>query len=84
MAEAGPGSTVPRGLAGFHTRCGWKGFLMPAALPSLLLGKDSRFTRRNNIGRGYNIGFLWALISAAWVFFGIALFAAAKAVVRGT
>ena len=61
----------PTRLAGFHTGV-LEGILMPAALPSLLLGKDLPIYAPNNIGRGYNIGFLLGINFCGMVFFGIA------------
>ncbi len=61
----------PARVAGFHTGV-LEGILMPAALPSLLLGKDLPIYAPNNIGRGYNIGFLLGINFCGMVFFGIA------------
>jgi hypothetical protein len=49
-----------------------EGILMPAALPSLLLGKDLPIYAPNNIGRVYNIGFLLGINFCGMVFFGVA------------
>ena len=61
----------PTRLAGFHTGV-VEGALMPAAMPSLLMGKDLPIYAPNNTGRGYNIGFLLGINTCGTVFFGIA------------
>jgi len=61
----------PTRLAGFHTGV-VEGALMPAAMPSLLMGKDLPIYAPNNTGRGYNIGFLLGINMCGTVFFGIA------------
>jgi hypothetical protein len=61
----------PTRVAGFHTGV-LEGILMPAALPSLLLGKDLPIYAPNNIGRVYNIGFLLGINFCGMVFFGVA------------
>jgi hypothetical protein len=61
----------PTRMAGFHTGV-VEGALMPAAMPSLLMGKDLPIYAPNNTGRGYNIGFLLGINFCGTVFFGIA------------
>ena len=61
----------PERVAGFHVGL-MEGFLMPAALPSLLMGKDLPIYAPNNIGRGYNIGFLLGINFCGTLFFGVA------------
>jgi hypothetical protein len=61
----------PERVAGFHLGV-IQGALMPAALPSLLMGKDLPIYAPNNIGRGYKIGFLVGINFCGTVFFGIA------------
>ena len=61
----------PARIAGFHTGV-VEGALMPAAMPSLLMGKDLPIYAPNNTGRGYNIGFLLGINMCGTVFFGIA------------
>ena len=61
----------PTRLAGFHTGV-VEGALMPAAMPSLLMGKDLPIYAPNNTGRCYNIGFLLGINMCGTVFFGIA------------
>jgi len=48
------------------------GALMPAALPSLLLGKDVPIFAGNNSGRGYKIGYIGGINACGFVFFGLA------------
>ena len=57
-------------VAGFHTGV-MHGALMPAALPTLLLGKDLPIYAPNNIGRGYNIGFILGINACGTLFFGV-------------
>ena len=61
----------PGRVAGFHLGL-VEGALMPAALPSLLMGKDLPIYAPNNTGRGYNIGFLFGINCCGTVFFGVA------------
>ena len=61
----------PERVAGFHLGV-LQGTLMPAALPSLLMGKDLPIYAPNNIGRGYKIGFLLGINFCGTVFFGVA------------
>jgi hypothetical protein len=61
----------PTRIAGFHTGV-MEGALMPAAMPSLLMGKDLPIYAPNNIGRGYKIGYLLGINMCGTVFFGIA------------
>jgi len=61
----------PTRIAGFHTGV-VEGALMPAAMPSLLMGKDLPIYAPNNTGRCYNIGFLLGINTCGTVFFGIA------------
>jgi hypothetical protein len=61
----------PTRIAGFHTGV-VEGALMPAAMPSLLMGKDLPIYAPNNTGRGYNIGFLLGINMCGTLFFGIA------------
>jgi len=61
----------PTWVAGFHTGV-VEGALMPAAMPSLLMGKDLPIYAPNNTGRCYNIGFLLGINMCGTVFFGIA------------
>ena len=59
----------PTRLAGFHTGV-VEGALMPAAMPSLLMGKDLPIYAPNNTGRGYNIGFLLGINTCGTVLLG--------------
>jgi hypothetical protein len=61
----------PTRVAGFHTGV-VEGALMPAAMPSLLMGKDLPIYAPNNTGRAYNIGFLLGINMCGTVFFGVA------------
>jgi hypothetical protein len=56
--------------AGFHMGL-LHGFLMPAALPGLLLGKDPPIYAPSNSGRPYKIGYLFGINSCGTIFFGI-------------
>lgn len=67
----------PERVAGFHTGM-IEGFLMPAALPALLMGKDLPIYAPNNTGRGYNIGFLFGINCCGTLFFGIAFWPSRK------
>ncbi len=62
----GPERVAGFGLGMLH------GALMPAALPTLMMGKDVPIYARNNVGRGYNIGFILGLNLCGTVFFGFA------------
>jgi hypothetical protein len=57
--------------AGFYTGL-LEGALMPAALPGLLSGHDLPIYAPNNIGRGYNIGYILGINTCGTLFFGIA------------
>jgi len=57
-------------VAGFHMGL-LHGALMPAALPSLLMGKDLPIYAPNNEGRHYNIGFIFGINSCGTLFFGV-------------
>ena len=61
----------PDRVAGFHSGV-IQGALMPAALPTLLMGKDLPIYAPNNIGRGYNIGFILGINACGTLFFGLA------------
>ena len=61
----------PDRVAGFHSGV-IQGALMPAALPTLLMGKDLPIYAPNNVGRGYNIGFILGINACGTLFFGIA------------
>ena len=58
-------------VAGFYSGL-IHGAMMPAALPTLLTGKDLPIYATNNIGRGYNIGFILGINACGTLFFGIA------------
>jgi hypothetical protein len=60
----------PDRVAGFHSGV-IQGALMPAALPTLLMGKDLPIYAPNNIGRGYNIGFILGINACGTLFFGV-------------
>ena len=62
---------APERVAGFFTGM-MHGALMPAALPTLVFGKDLPIYALNNVGRGYNIGFILGLNTCGTLFFGIA------------
>ena len=68
--RAAPGTYVAEREAGFFTGM-MHGALMPAALPTLVFGKDLPIYARNNVGRGYNIGFILGLNACGTLFFGI-------------
>jgi len=70
-AWASPGTYRAGCVAGFP-RGMMHGALMPAALPSLLMGKDLPIYAASNIGRGYNIGFILGLNTCGTFFFGLA------------
>ena len=68
---AAPHTYLPGRVAGFP--CGMMhGALMPAALPTLMMGKDLPIYAPSNVGRGYNIGFILGLNTCGTFFFGIA------------
>lgn len=48
------------------------GAVMPAALPTLVAVKEVPIYAPNNVGRGYNIGFILGLNTCGTLFFGIA------------
>jgi len=48
------------------------GFLMPAALPSLLEGEDVPIFAANNTGRNYKLGYIAGINLCGVIFFGIA------------
>jgi len=68
--RAAPGTYTREREAGFFTGM-MHGALMPAALPTLVFGKDFPIYARNNVGRGYNIGFILGLNACGTLFFGI-------------
>jgi hypothetical protein len=70
-AWAAPRTYGPERVAGFSVGM-MHGALMPAALPTLVLGKDLPIYAPHNVGRGYNIGFILGLNSCGTLFFGIA------------
>jgi hypothetical protein len=57
-------------VAGFHMVL-LHGALMPAALPSLLMGKDLPIYAPNNEGRPYNIGYIFGINCCGTLFFGV-------------
>ena len=69
--RAAPRTYAPERVAGFFTGM-MHGALMPAALPTLVFGKDLPIYAQNNVGRGYNIGFILGLNTCGTLFFGIA------------
>ncbi len=58
-------------VAGFYSGL-THGAMMPAALPTLLTGKDLPIYATNNVGRGYNIGFILGINACGTLFFGLA------------
>ena len=48
------------------------GALMPAALPSLLLGKNVPIFAGNNTGRAYKLGYIAGINACGLLFFGLA------------
>jgi hypothetical protein len=60
----------------------WRGVLhgavMPAALPSLLIGKDVPIFAPLNDGRGYKLGYICGINLCGLVFFGLAFRPARK------
>jgi hypothetical protein len=69
--RAAPRTYGPERVAGFFTGM-MHGALMPAALPTLVFGKALPIYAQNNVGRGYNIGFILGLNTCGTLFFGIA------------
>ena len=69
--RAAPRTYGPEREAGFFTGM-MHGALMPAALPTLVFGKALPIYAQNNVGRGYNIGFILGLNTCGTLFFGIA------------
>jgi hypothetical protein len=68
--RAAPSTYGSERAAGFFVGM-MHGALMPAALPTLVFGKDLPIYARNNVGRGYNIGFILGLNACGTLFFGI-------------
>ena len=66
-----PRTYEPERVAGFFTGM-MHGALMPAALPTLVFGKALPIYAQNNVGRGYNIGFILGLNTCGTLFFGVA------------
>jgi hypothetical protein len=48
------------------------GFLMPAALPSLLAGEDVPIFAAKNTGRNYKLGYIAGINLCGLIFFGLA------------
>jgi hypothetical protein len=48
------------------------GGLMPAALPSLLLGNNVPIFAANNNGRNYKLGYILGINLCGFIFFGLA------------
>jgi hypothetical protein len=69
--RAAPRTYRSERAAGFFTGM-MHGALMPAALPTLVFGDDLPIYAQNNVGRGYNIGFILGLNSCGTLFFGVA------------
>jgi hypothetical protein len=69
--RAAPRTYGPERVAGFFTGM-MHGALMPAALPTLVFGKDLPIYAQHNVGRGYNIGFILGLNTCGTLFFGLA------------
>ena len=69
--RAAPRTYAPERVAGFFTGM-MHGALMPAALPTLVFGKDLPIYAPSNVGRGYNIGFILGLNTCGTLFFGLA------------
>jgi hypothetical protein len=67
---AAPRLYRPDRVAGFHVGM-LQGAMMPAALVPLLMGKDLPIYAPNNIGRGYNIGYILGVNSCGTLFFWI-------------
>ena len=64
-------SYKPEQVAGFYLGL-LHGFLMPAALPGLLMGNNFPIYAPNNSGRLYNIGYLVGINTCGTLFFGVA------------
>lgn len=60
----------PERVAGFHMGL-LHGMLMPAALPGLLMGNDLPIYAPSNVGRAYNIGYIFGINTCGTIFFGI-------------
>ena len=60
----------PERVAGFHMGL-LHGALMPAALPTLLMGKDLPIYAPKNEGRPYNIGYIFGVNCCGTLFFGV-------------
>ena len=58
------------------------GAVMPAALPSLLIGKDVPIFAQKNSGRGYKIGYICGINLCGLVFFGLAFRPTGKAAAK--
>lgn len=67
---AAPRYYGPERVAGFHMGL-LQGALMPAALPTLLMGKDLPIYAPNNSGRSYNIGYIFGINMCGTLFFGV-------------
>jgi hypothetical protein len=61
----------PERVAGFHLGV-IHGALMPAALPTLLMGKDVAIYAPANEGRSYKIGYILGINLCGTLFFGFA------------
>ena len=76
------GAAVPRVYGPDETPGFWLGVahgaLMPAALPSLLMGRDVPIFAGRNTGRGYKIGYIAGINLCGLFFFGIAFRPPAK------
>ena len=68
---AAPRYYKPDYVAGFGTGM-LEGALMPAALPGLLTGHDLPIYAPNNVGRYYEIGYIFGLNACGTFFFGVA------------
>jgi hypothetical protein len=44
---------------------------MPTALPALLMGNDLPIYAPNNVGRAYNIGYIFGINACGMLFFGV-------------
>jgi hypothetical protein len=62
---------VPERTAGFRLGV-LHGALMPAALPTLLMGKDVPIFAQNNNGRIYKVGYIAGINLCGLLFFGLA------------
>ncbi len=80
---AAPRFYRPETVAGF-----WHGTLhgalMPAALPSLLMGRDPPIYAVNNAGRYYKLGYIAGINLCGLLFFGLAFRPSAKPRVGST